>query len=195
MSDDKYFCIRKCFLHGRLWEVGERFSPVFPGAQPNRHFALNGVAPPDAKVRSVFGPGDDKRSTRQMVEALKEYGKEVPKAMEGDRKALFSMLVEVEGKAVGKKALAEPAPAAPVADMNNAGPGHNAARDPSNPILSKQFSSMTPDEIDGLTAGEMREKLAKPPYSLDLGSGYVKKDDLVRRGVAIEEQIARSAQR
>ena len=189
MADAKMICYRTCYLHNKRWEVGEEFIAPFPGAQPNRHFSPGGVPPKDEAVRSVHGPGDDPRSTKEMRESLEAAGVKVSKGW--GRKTLFAKLMEIESPgSIKKPESGQP----PLVDPNNTGPAYSPARGFDNLVLNKRFGEMSPDDIDGLKADEIRAKLEKPPYSINLGSGYVKKETMIERGIAIEEQMVRSKQ-
>lgn len=182
---DKYICIRKCHYLDRLWEPGEQFVPPFDGAAPNRHFQINGKPVGDERI--VQGPGDDPRSTAQMKKDLETMGVDADGM---SRKDIWRKLVDLQGGVSTAPAHKDHQ----AADPNNSGARHNQERVPSNPSANKLFSDMGPDDIDGLTVKDIRAKLSTAPYSLELGSGVISKADLIKRGIAVEEQQKTSAQ-
>lgn len=167
---DKYICIRSCFYMNHLWKKGDVFN--VEGAEPNKHFALNGIQ--KTKERVIYTAGDDKRSTKEMHAILeKTYGvKDVYKL---SRKEAFKLLMEKEGQKEEpiKKEIKAPAP-------------------PTQTKIDKLFSNMTPDEIAMLTVPQIKEHLKDKPYSLDF-SGYVTKADLIKHAIKVEEQIKMNA--
>jgi hypothetical protein len=171
--------MRDCYLHGRLWKAGEPFNPPFEGAEPNRHFTIGGV--PVADERIIRGPGDDPRSTAQI---LADIQKIKPSVTKGTRKQLFRLWQELTGAVDPVKV----SPAAQVPDPHNTGARHDPKKVNVNPTMNKLFSDMGPDDIDSITVKEIREKLAQPPYSLELGTGVITKADLIKRGIQVEEQ-------
>jgi hypothetical protein len=193
-------CHTKCYHAGRVWEPGESwddFGKNSPDAKPNSHFSVDGTVPVSAAGRTVRGPGDDPRSTAKMRDQVIEYikagvwpGKEPAK--NASRKELFAILIEIEGREMGKKAIAASIGTGTTVGTAVENSGPNAGRSFENPLMNKLFSDMTPDDINNLKASELRDKLQMPPYSIELGSGVVAKADLVKRGIAIEEQIGRS---
>lgn len=188
-KQDPMICIRDTYLHGKLWKSGDVFVPPYEGAEPNRHFTINGVVSADERRRAVYGPADDVRSTEEMRRLCIEA--EMPGVNEDTtRKELFNFLVKYE-KSNPPEVAAAPQEKAPAHNPDNAGAVHDPSKKFENPILNKMFLEMTPDDINTLKTKEIKEKLSRPPYSLQLGSGQVSKADLVKRGVAIEEQKSR----
>ena len=169
---DQYICIRKCYLHERLWELGDIFDPPFEGAKPNKHFAINGVTNPENKI-GPMGHGDDPRPTKQIKADLEALtGKPASKSM--NRKALFWAWMEASKE--NHIPFPKPVDEEPVIKSPQDHQGKQ--------IL---FSNMTPDQIDQIGVPEIRERLEAEPYSLQLGSGYLKKDELIKRAIAVED--------
>lgn len=169
---DKYICIRKCYLHGKLWDLGDVFEPMFEGAEPNKHFALNGVVQIENRT-GPMGPGDDPRSTVQIKADLEALTNKKPDPS-WNRKQLFWAWVDA-ARENGQTVIQEPAQPSKKTYFNE----QNA----------KMFSEMSPDDIENMKADDMRSKLESPPYSLDLGRGYVNKTEMVKRGIEIEEAM------
>lgn len=191
MSSNKFICIRKCYYEGKLWEVGE----ILPDElAPNKHFTLDGQIQAGEK-RVAYGPGDDPRSTKQIIADLKKHFG-IALDAKTVRKTAWIEWRNAE-EAAGKKGLVTERPA-----TQNQEPKYGKADDPGrfglptfdNSILNKNFSDWSPDEIDKTTAKEICQKLNAPPYSLDMKPIGITKADLIKRGIEVEEQQIINAQ-
>lgn len=174
-------------MHGKLWDVGDVFEAPFPGAEPNRHFTVNGVMTEGDKQRIVYSPGDDPRTTKALYELAKKY------KMEGltkntTRKKLHNFVVKFERDNNITQSPVEAQQTAPAANPDNSGAKFDPENTFDNPILNKPFMDMSPDEINKIKVDEIRTKLGQPPYSLELGTGVIAKAELIKRGIQIEEQ-------
>lgn len=68
----KYICVRDCYYLETLWKVGNQLPE---GEKPNKHFVAlgEGEAIPEDPV--ALTPGDDKRSTKQIIKDLGNHGR------------------------------------------------------------------------------------------------------------------------
>ena len=191
MSDQKYVCIRDCYY------IGNRFRPgdILPDwASPNKHFQAVGQPLPKDTQKPIYAPGDDTRSTKQLISDLKE--KFDVDATGKTRKEAFRLWKEhaaaaedsarQDANASGGVVTSGPFPGA---DAPGIAPGDVGRGVFKNPVLNKQFSEMTPDEIDKLTTDEICQKLKAPPYSrqdANPGPGMTKAR-LIKMGIDYEE--------
>ncbi len=138
---DRHKCIRDCYYLQRLWKIGEIIeeTPGFEDAPPGKHFALLGSreAADAGKILNKT-PGDDPRSTRQLMDALAEHGVTVDSSM--SRKAVFNQLVALDQAKEQDAA---------TATVHHEG----GAADPELP--RKPVSELSPDELETTTARQM----------------------------------------
>jgi hypothetical protein len=169
MSEPKYICIRDTYVYNRLWKAGEA---LWDGLEPTKHFTLNGVLPKDQPAIPM-GPFDDPRPTPKLKADCEDLGIETKGR---DRKALWSAWAE-------KVKESSPKPEKSTIKVDVDGILSN------NPLLKKNFSDMTPDDINNITAKEMCEKLKREPYLReDAKPAGTTKANLVALGIRIEQE-------
>lgn len=179
----EYICARDCYYIGKLFKAGD----VLPDwAEPNKHFVEKGGKINKNPDKKIFGPGDDPRSTAKIKKDLKE---KFDIDIKGSRKEIWARWKEATAAAED----------AAMQDANASfGAKQGDAKDPErfkrpgfkNEILNKQFTDMTPDDIDSLSVQDICDKLTAPPYSRQdakPGPGMTKAR-LIKIGTELEDQ-------
>jgi len=184
MPNGKWICVRDCYYLRRYWYAGESLNDTagFEDAPPGKHFAIDGIIERDA-TSEIVRPGDDPRSTAQIREdLLLTHSIEAPD--DANRRTLFAMWVEAEREAERAAAPArasesQPAANAPVSPSEVAGAGNV------DPLGTRRFSDLQPDELDSLKSAEIADAVLTR-YGVDMKWRGRPKATLIQEALQLE---------
>jgi hypothetical protein len=196
----EWICIRNCYYLDRYWKAGENLHsiPGFEDAPPGKHFALNGIVPRD-EIQQITRPGDDPRSTDQIRRDIEKNFPHVKIPENADRKKLFNLWMDAE-KTTGENAKEEPkratkpdaetdAEKTTVEDAKEkrfkeyvAEAKAEAAKDP---LDGKNFSALTPDEVDRLKPRDIAQAV-KARFGVEMRYNGVSKSSLIQQALQYE---------
>lgn len=163
MARQIYVAVRDCYYGPpglrKLFRAGER---LIDGWEPGKHFVAEGEIPEDLEP-VVQGPGDDVRSTRQMLEELED--REID--MKGEsRGAIFRKLLEIERE----EGITNAEAAAPV---------------DGDPLAGIKFYELSEDDVEKFTAKEIAASIAHR-FEIDVSLRGKSKKQLVQLGLELE---------
>lgn len=99
---ENWLCIRRCLYHAgdpkqQVYKIYNPGDPLRAGAPPGRHFAIDGEPDEDVGANPIMGPGDDIRSTKQIVEDLNSKY-DIKMKSTTRRKIVFKKWIEMEAE-------------------------------------------------------------------------------------------------
>jgi len=164
--NERFICVTECYYLSRLWQPGY-FLPE--GARPNRHFVQEKDYNPNRKSEvTIFGPGDDPRSTKKLISDLKStFGIEMPQgssrkdAWQAWHDAEISVGVDLV-RTVEKQEI-------------------------DDPLKGKSFAKMTPSELDSTPVKSIAASVMSR-YGIELNCAGKKKADVIKQVLQIEQE-------
>ena len=171
----KYICHRKCFFMNTLFYPGDTLPA---GMKANKHFSIEGQGP-DVDEKHVIVPGDDPRSTNQIIADLEtDYGIKVDEG--SSRKEVFVKWKKAEDAAFAEN---NNAPAAKKAEKTLVDPDQKDA------LNGKRFGDCTPDELNAPT-NEALGNLINARFKVDMKFAGKSKKELIEMGLKYESKQA-----
>jgi hypothetical protein len=159
----RYVAVRDCYYGPpglrKLFRAGEY---LIDGWEPGKHFVAEGEEPEEVEP-AIQGPGDDPRSTRQMLKELEDKGID----MKGEaRGAIFRKLIELEREeGITHTELAPPVEGDPLAGV--------------------KFYELSEDDVDRFTAKEITASITHR-FNVDMSLRGKSKKQLVQLGLELE---------
>jgi hypothetical protein len=163
MAKQRYVAVRDCYYGPpglrKLFRAGEY---LIDGWEPGKHFVPEGEEP-EIEERPIQGPGDDPRSTREMLKELEKRGID----MKGEpRGAVFRKLIEIE-----RDEGLTTTEAAPAVE--------------GDPLAGVKFYELSEDDIETFTAKEIIASMTHR-FNVDMSFGGKSKKQLVQLGLELE---------
>ena len=186
---EKHVCVAECYYWNRLWKEGDIFEDIVGSVeglpdelQPNRHFKLVGSKITMASQMITETPGDDPRSTDQIIKELKEvYGI----AINPD---------PADGKSPRRRAW-DQWNRAKLAESKDASSDTESPPEQSDPLASStegapevRFSDLSASAVNKMNKPDLAAKL-KRLHGIDVNPDEYDKNQLIQKGLAAEAPV------